>query len=204
MDNKILLEGLIMAYPHLKKHIQRTEALHNIKFYYCGFEWLDIDDMIESMRYIYCLKKLEEDVSEIIERMPEESKKTIGLYCTDNVIGGENQAHFDKMLEHFGVEMLRKGYTNESFAKMFNYDNLLVRCCVIADAKKPKRRGRPQKKIVQIDPSTGEQVAVYDSAQQAAKAVGLKSRNTIYAACKGLINQSKGYKWRYLEISANC
>lgn len=196
MDNKILLEGLIMAYPHLKKHIRRTEALHNIKFYYCGFEWLDIDDVIESMRYIYCLKKLEEDVSEIIERMPE-----VGLYCTDNK---EDKNHLDNVIKHFGVEMLRKGYTNESFAKMFNYDNLLVRCCVIANAKKPERRSRPQKKIVQIDPNTGEQVAVYDSAHHAAKAVGLKSRNTIYAACKGIINQSKGYEWKYLEISANC
>ena len=64
--------------------------------------------------------------------------------------------------------------------------------------KKKGMGGKPRKKIGQYDKNTGELIFIYDSAAEAAKALGKKDKSGICKAAREGGN-SAGYKWKYEE-----
>lgn len=63
-----------------------------------------------------------------------------------------------------------------------------------------------QRKVKQYDAKTGEFIKEYDSALEAAQAVGLigaKPSGPIIKCCKGKQKTSKGFIWKYSEINEN-
>jgi len=61
-----------------------------------------------------------------------------------------------------------------------------------------KRGHKNQKKIEQIDKTTGEIIKIWDSVKQASQELGLHHPN-ICVACKKPESSSGGYKWRYVQ-----
>jgi hypothetical protein len=60
----------------------------------------------------------------------------------------------------------------------------------------PKPAG---KAVIQIDINTGNDTARFDTLTQAAKAVGLKSGETIKLVCNGKRTKAGGYKWKWAD-----
>lgn len=59
---------------------------------------------------------------------------------------------------------------------------------------RPKGKG-----VIQIDPESGEEIARFDFLIDAAKAVNLKSGETIKLVCNGKRNKAGNYKWKWME-----
>lgn len=55
-----------------------------------------------------------------------------------------------------------------------------------------------KKKVLQIDVNTNEIIKTWDSAVDAAKAIGVDHSN-IYRAIYGQLSTCRGYKWKYVE-----
>lgn len=53
--------------------------------------------------------------------------------------------------------------------------------------------------VRQIDPNTGETVAIFPSTTKAAQAVGLRSRSAIRDACRDDWRTAAGYRWEYIS-----
>lgn len=58
--------------------------------------------------------------------------------------------------------------------------------------------GNNKKAVKQIDPNTGEVVAIFASEIEAAAVMGLKSGLSIAIACRGNQRKARGYRWRYV------
>ena len=58
--------------------------------------------------------------------------------------------------------------------------------------------GKPKKKIGQYDVQTNNLICIYDSASEAAKAMGKADKSGICRAAR-LNGTSAGYKWKYEE-----
>ena len=67
-------------------------------------------------------------------------------------------------------------------------------------SSKPDRRGRKGRAVEQIDPTTGEVLARYQSFEEAGRAVEVKP-HTIGQVCKGVPGHhtAAGYKWRFAD-----
>lgn len=57
------------------------------------------------------------------------------------------------------------------------------------------------KPVVQINPITNQQIAVFNSASEAARSLGLSRPSGISKACKGKLKTSAGFKWQFLQSS---
>lgn len=60
----------------------------------------------------------------------------------------------------------------------------------------PKPKG---KAVIQLDSNTGEEIKRFEFLQEAGKAVGLKSGDTIKLVCDGKRKTAGGYKWKLVE-----
>lgn len=56
---------------------------------------------------------------------------------------------------------------------------------------------RAAKKVLQIDPITNDVIKVWDSATDASLALAGKKSNHIGCVCRGNLNQTLGYKWKF-------
>jgi len=65
---------------------------------------------------------------------------------------------------------------------------------------KTKQDKKPYKTSVeQLDPETNEVIAIFESANAAARSLGKNKGNHITEVCKGKNLKAYGYKWRYAE-----
>lgn len=62
-----------------------------------------------------------------------------------------------------------------------------------------KDAGRPKKKIGQYDKKTKELIQIYESAAEAARALGISSKSNLCAAARKNGGNAAGYSWKYLE-----
>lgn len=70
-----------------------------------------------------------------------------------------------------------------------------------SDYKKSKAPKQFYKRAVhQIDIATGNIIATYESANEAARAVGKSKGNHIIEVCQGKNNSAYGYNWEYADI----
>lgn len=72
------------------------------------------------------------------------------------------------------------------------YDNQL-------GIQKEENKKEFKKQVEQIDIISGEVIAIYESANEAARSLGKKSCSHITEACNGKLKQAYGYKWKYLN-----
>lgn len=129
---------------------------------------------------------------ESIKKMRENTKKKFGK---ENPNYGWNPPRelIDRLSE---LSRMRVGDKNPFFGKHHTDEN------------KEKYRKLFGKKVVQIDKLTGNVIAIYDSANEAALSVcgNLKAASDIGKCCNGYVNKNgvkiktaKGYKWQWYQ-----
>lgn len=115
-----------------------------------------------------------------------------GYNMTTGGIDGYNRDNFDRL----GVK-----HTEETKKKISNSLNNFwadkEKSDKVREAIKEKHSGAnnsASKKVICIE--TGE---IYNCLREASDAVGLKSKQSIYIACKDSNRTAKGYHWKYIE-----
>lgn len=61
------------------------------------------------------------------------------------------------------------------------------------------RSGRKNRRVAKIDLKTNEVIEIYESINDAARAVNAKTSTNIGMCCRGLRNKANGYAWSYAE-----
>ena len=117
-------------------------------------------------------------------------------------LGGDGKRYCDYDVV-FGL--WQEGKSIEQIHKITKYDkghisNILSTYEISSSEKKNRFYKRVSKPVKQIDINTGEVVAIYDSANEAARQLGHINKNAgIGKACRGEKEQAYGYKWEFVN-----
>lgn len=60
--------------------------------------------------------------------------------------------------------------------------------------------GKPPRPVVKLDKTTRQELEIYPSIKDAARALNMKSPSNIGMVCRGQRNEAGGYAWKYKEV----
>lgn len=117
-------------------------------------------------------------------------------------LGGDGKRYCDYDVV---FELWQEGKSIEQIHTITKYDkghisNILSTYKISSDEKKDRFYKRVSKSVKQIDINTGEVIAIYDSANEAARQLGHVNKNAgIGKVCRGQKEQAYGYKWEFVN-----